>query len=73
MERATVISKWPWSEAVVGVLKPLQDRFANLARTKNIWIKVIKENAEKASYFSIRPLERSKKKWASRNASARNR
>ena len=26
-------------EAVVGVLKPLQDRFADLSKTKNIWIR----------------------------------
>lgn len=58
-------------EAVVGVLKPLQDRFADLSKNKEYLDKVIKENAERRPISPTRPLERSRKKWASRNASAR--
>ena len=53
-------------EAVVGVLKPLQDRFADLSKNKEYLDKVIKENAEQ-----IKRCARFRKKWASRNASAR--
>ena len=49
-------------EAVVGVLKPLQDRFADLSKNKEYPDKVIKENAEKASYFSNKTLRKVQKK-----------
>ena len=49
-------------EAVVGVLKPLQDRFADLSKNKEYLDKVIKENAEKASYFSNKTLRKGQKK-----------
>ena len=49
-------------EAVVGVLKPLQDRFADLSTNKEYLDKVIKENAEKASYFSNKTLRKVQKK-----------
>ena len=49
-------------EAVVGVLKPLQDRFADLSKNKEYLDKVIKENAEKASYFSNKTLRKVQKK-----------
>ena len=49
-------------EAVVGVLKPLQDRFADLSKNKVYLDKVIKENAEKASYFSNKTLRKVQKK-----------
>ena len=49
-------------EAVVGVLKPLQDRFADLSKNKESLDKVIKENAEKASYFSNKTLRKVQKK-----------
>lgn len=49
-------------EAVVSVLKPLQDRFADLSRNKDYLDKVIKENAEKASYFSGKTLRKVQKK-----------
>ncbi len=49
-------------ESVVSVLKPLQDRFAELSRDKAYIDKVIKENAEKASYFSNKTLRKVQKK-----------
>ena len=49
-------------EAVVGVLKPLQDRFADLSKNKEYLDKVIKENAEKALYFSNKTLRKVQKK-----------
>lgn len=49
-------------EAVVGVLKPLQDWFADLSKNKEYLDKVIKENAEKASYFSNKTLRKVQKK-----------
>ena len=49
-------------EAVVGVLKPLQDRFADLSKNKDYLDKVIKENAEKASYYSNKTLRKVQKK-----------
>ena len=49
-------------ESVVSVLKPLQDRFTELSRDKAYIDKVIKENAEKASYFSNKTLRKVQKK-----------
>jgi len=49
-------------EAVVSVLKPLQDHFADLTRNKDYLDKVIKENAEKAAYFSGKTLRKVQKK-----------
>ena len=49
-------------EAVGDVLKPLQDRFADLSKNKEYLDKVIKENAEKASYFSNKTLRKVQKK-----------
>ena len=49
-------------EAVVSVLKPLQDNFADLSKNKDYIDKVIKENAEKASYFSNKTLRKVQKK-----------
>ena len=49
-------------EAVVGVLKPLQERFADLSRNKDYLDSVIKNNAEKAQYFSGKTLRKVQKK-----------
>ena len=49
-------------EAVGGVLKPLQDRFADLSKNKEYLDKVIKENAEMASYFSNKTIRKVQKK-----------
>ena len=49
-------------EAVVSVLKPLQDRFADLSKNKDYLDKVIKENAEKASWYSNKTLRKVQKK-----------
>ena len=49
-------------EAVVAVLKPLQDRFAELSKDKAYIDHVIKENAEKAAYFSNKTLRKVQKK-----------
>lgn len=49
-------------EAVVSVLKPLQDRFAELSRDKAYIDSVIKNNAEKAEYYSVKTLRKVQKK-----------
>jgi tryptophanyl-tRNA synthetase len=49
-------------EAVVGVLKPLQERFADLSKNKDYIDKIIKENAEKATYYSQKTLRKVQKK-----------
>lgn len=49
-------------EAVVAALKPLQDRFAELSKDKAYIDHVIKENAEKAAYFSNKTLRKVQKK-----------
>ncbi len=49
-------------EAVISVLKPLQDEFARLTKDKSYIDSVIKENAEKASYYSAKTLRKVQKK-----------
>ena len=49
-------------EAVVSVLKPLQDRYADLTKNKDYLDSVIKSNAEKAQYFSNKTLRKVQKK-----------
>ena len=49
-------------EAVVSVLKPLQDNYADLSKNKDYIDKVIKENGEKAAYFSNKTLRKVQKK-----------
>lgn len=49
-------------EAVVSVLKPLQERFAELSKDKGYIDGVIKNNAEKADYFASKTLRKVQKK-----------
>ena len=49
-------------ESVVSVLKPLQDRFADLSKNKDYLDSMIKANAEKAQYFSNKTLRKVQKK-----------
>ncbi len=49
-------------EAVVDVLKPLQDRFADLSKNKDYLDSVIKNNAEKANYYAQKTLRKVHKK-----------
>lgn len=49
-------------EAVVDVLKPLQDRFYELSKDKAYIDSVIKNNAEKAEYYSTKTLRKVQKK-----------
>ena len=49
-------------EAVVSVLKPIQERYADLTKNKDYIDHVIKENAEKASYYSNKTLRKVQKK-----------
>ena len=49
-------------EAVVAVLKPLQDRVAELSKDKSYIDSVIKNNAEKAQYFANKTLRKVQKK-----------
>ncbi len=49
-------------EAVVSVLKPLQERYADLSKNKDYIDQVIKNNAEKASYFANKTLRKVQKK-----------
>ncbi len=49
-------------ESVVAVLKPLQDRFADLSKNKDYLNSIIKNNAEKAQYLSNKTLRKVQKK-----------
>ncbi len=49
-------------EAVVGVLKPLQERYVRLSQDKELIDRVIKENAEKAGYYAQKTLRKVQKK-----------
>ena len=49
-------------EAVVSVLKPLQDEVARLEKDKAYIDSVIKNNAEKANYFAMKTLRKVQKK-----------
>ena len=47
---------------MVDVLKPLQDRFADLSKNKDYIDKIIKDNAEKANYYALKTLRKVQKK-----------
>ena len=49
-------------EAVVNILKPLQKRYEDLLKDKAYLDGMIKENAEKAQYFSNKTLRKVQKK-----------
>lgn len=49
-------------EAVVSVLKPLQERFADLSKNKDYIDKIIKENAQKADHYASKTLRKVQKK-----------
>ena len=49
-------------EAVIGVLKPLQDEFERLSKDKAYIDAVIKENAEKANYYAAKTLRKVQRK-----------
>jgi tryptophanyl-tRNA synthetase len=49
-------------EAVVDVLRPMQERFNDLSKNKDYIDSVIKNNAEKAQYFSTKTLRKVQKK-----------
>lgn len=49
-------------EAVVSVLKPVQERFYELEKEKTFIDSIIKENAEKANYFATKTLRKVQKK-----------
>lgn len=49
-------------ESVVAVLKPLQDRYAELSKDKAYIDSVIKSNAEKADYYATKTLRKVQKK-----------
>lgn len=49
-------------EAVVGVLKPLQERYEDLSKNKDYIDKIIKENGEKANYYALKTLRKVQKK-----------
>ena len=49
-------------EAVVDVLRPVQERFAELEKDKAYIDSIIKENAEKANYFAQKTLRKVQKK-----------
>lgn len=50
------------AEAVISVLKPLQEEFARLQKEKDFIDGIIKENDEKAAYFANKTLRKVKKK-----------
>ena len=49
-------------EAVVSVLKPLQDEVARLEKDKGYLDSIIKNNAEKANYYAMKTLRKVQKK-----------
>ncbi len=49
-------------EAVVGLLKPIQDKFAELSKNKDYIDEIIKVNAEKANYYATKTLRKVQKK-----------
>ena len=49
-------------ESVVSILKPLQERYESLLADKSYLDSMIKENAEKAQYFSNKTLRKVQKK-----------
>ena len=49
-------------EAVVSMLKPIQDRFADLNKDKAYIDSIIKKNAEKADYYANKTLRKVQKK-----------
>ncbi len=49
-------------ESVVDVLKPLQERVAQLQKDKTYIDEIIKENAQKAEYFATKTLRKAQKK-----------
>ncbi len=49
-------------ESVVSVLKPIQDRFAELSKDKAYIDSIIKENADKANYYATKTLRKVQKK-----------
>lgn len=49
-------------EAVVAMLKPIQDRFAELSKDKEYIDGIIKRNAEKAGYYANKTLRKVQKK-----------
>ena len=49
-------------ESVVSVLKPVQERFADLSKDKAYIDGIIKENAEKANYYATKTLRKVQKK-----------
>ena len=49
-------------EAVVSILKPLQDRVKELEADKAYIDSIIKENAEKANYYATKTLRKVQRK-----------
>ena len=49
-------------ESVVSLLKPVQERFAELSKDKAYIDSIIKENGEKANYFATKTLRKVQKK-----------
>lgn len=49
-------------ESVVSILKPLQERFAEISKDKEYLDGIIKDNAEKANYFANKTLRKVQKK-----------
>ena len=49
-------------EAVISVLKPLQDKYARLEKDKAFIDGIIKNNAEKANYYATKTLRKVQRK-----------
>ena len=49
-------------EAVISVLRPLQEEFARLSKDKAFLDSIIKENAEKAGYYANKTLRKVQRK-----------
>ena len=49
-------------ESVVDVLRPLQEKFAELSKDRAYIDGIIKKNGEKASYYALKTLRKVQKK-----------
>ena len=50
------------AEAVISILKPLQDEYARLLKDKAYIDSIIKENADKANYYATKTLRKVQRK-----------
>lgn len=65
MELIMVNLSFAVGESVVKLFEPLQSRYNEIIKDKAYLDRIIKNNAKKANYITIRLLEKLKKRWVS--------